>query len=69
VICFYFNMEKIVPKSPSFKEADNAHYEYYRTLSGNEKLQLLELIKPENPDAAIVERYARVHPLTEDEQC
>jgi hypothetical protein len=27
------------------------------------------LIMPENPDAAAVERSARVHPLTEHEQC
>ena len=47
-----------------------ADYEYYRTLSGNEKLQLLlELIMPENPDAAIIERSARVHPLTEHKEC
>jgi hypothetical protein len=65
-----FNMEKIVRKFRSFEEADNADYEYYRTLSGNEKLQLLlDLIMPENPDAAIIERSARVHPLTEHEQC
>jgi hypothetical protein len=63
-------MEKIVRKFRSFEEADNADYEYYRTLSGNEKLQLLlDLIMPENPDAATVERSARVHPLTEHEQC
>jgi hypothetical protein len=42
-------MEKIVRKFRSFEEADNADYEYYRTLSGNEKLQLLlDLIMPEN---------------------
>jgi hypothetical protein len=36
----------------------------------NEKLQLLlELIMPENPDAAIIERSARVHPLTEHKEC
>jgi hypothetical protein len=65
-----FNMEKIVRKFRSFEEADNADYAYYRTLSGNEKLQLLlDLIMPENPDAAIIERSARVHPLTEHEQC
>lgn len=64
------NVEKIVRKFRSFEEADNADYEYYRTLSGNEKLQLLlDLIMPENPDAAIIERSARVHPLTEHEQC
>ena len=63
-------MEKIVRKFRSFEEADNADYEYYRTLSGNEKLQLLlDLIMPENPDAAIIERSPRVHPLTEHEQC
>ena len=63
-------MERVVRKFGSFKEADDANYEYYRTLSGNEKLQiLLELIMPENPDAAVIERSARVHPLTEHEQC
>jgi hypothetical protein len=57
-------MEKIVRKFVSFWEVDNADYDYYRTLSGNEKLQLLlDLIMPENPDAATVERSARVHPL------
>ena len=64
------NMQKIVCKFRSFEEADNADYEYYRTLSGNEKLQLLlDLIMPENPDAATVERSARVHPLAEHEPC
>jgi len=63
-------MEKIVHKFRSFEEADNADYEYYHILSGNEKLQLLlDLIMPENPDAAIIERSARVHSLTEHEQC
>ena len=63
-------MEKIVHKFRSFEEADNADYDYYRTLSGNEKLQLLlDLIMPENPDAATVERSARVHPLTEHKEC
>ena len=63
-------MEKVVRKFHSFDDADNADYEYYRTLSGNEKLQiLLELIMPENPDAVAIERSARVHPLTEHEEC
>ena len=63
-------MEKIVRKFRSFEEADDADYEYYRALSGDEKLQLLlDLIMPENPDAATVERSARVHPLTEHGQC
>ena len=63
-------MEKIVRKFHSFDEADDADDEYYRTLSGDEKLQmLLELIMPENPDAAVIERSARVHPLTEHQEC
>jgi hypothetical protein len=63
-------MERIVRKFSSFEEADNAELEYYRTLSGNEKLQLLlDLIMPENPNAAIIERSARIHPLAEHEQC
>ena len=62
-------MQKVVRKFRSFHEADNADYEYYRTLSGDEKLQiLLELIMPENPDAAVIERSARVHPLSELEE-
>lgn len=63
-------MEKIVKKFRSFDEAEAAEYEHYRTLSGNEKLHLLlELIMPENPDEALIERSARVHPLTEHEAC
>jgi flagellum-specific peptidoglycan hydrolase FlgJ len=62
--------KKIVRKFRSFEEADNADYDYYRALSGNEKLQLLlDLIMPENADAAAIERSARVHPLTEHERC
>ena len=62
-------MEKVVRKFHSFDEADDADYDYYRTLSGNEKLQiLLELIMPENPDAAVIERSARVYPLSELEE-
>ena len=28
-----------------------------------------DLIMPENPDAAVIERSARVYPLTEHEEC
>jgi len=63
-------MLKVVRKFHSFEEEENAEFEYYGALSGNEKLQiLLELILPENPDEAIIERSARVHPLTEHEEC
>jgi hypothetical protein len=59
-------MEKVVQIFRSFDEADDADYEYYRALSGNEKLQmLLDIIMPENPDAAVIERSARVYPLGE----
>lgn len=63
-------MEKIVRKFSSFAEADDADDERYRALSGNEKLQiLLELIMPEDPDAAVIERFARIHSLAEHEEC
>jgi hypothetical protein len=63
-------MEKIVRKFQSFEAQEEAEYEEYRHLSGDEKLQrLLDLIMPENPDAAIIERSARVHPLAEHQEC
>jgi len=63
-------MLKIVRKFRSFEEEENAEYENYRALSGDEKLQrLLDLIMPENPDAAVIERSARIHPLTQHEEC
>ena len=66
MICNYDRTKKI----RQIEAADDAHYKYYRTLSENEALQLLpDLIIPENPDAAIIERSARVHPLTEHKQC
>ena len=63
-------MEKIVRKFRSFEDEENAEYETYRVLSSNEKLQiLLDLIMPENPDAATIERSVRIHPLAEHEEC
>lgn len=63
-------MQKVVRKFRSFEEEENAEFDYYSALSGNEKLQmLLELILPENPNEAIIERSTRVHPLTEHEEC
>ena len=59
-------MEKIVHKYASFEAADQADEDYYRELSGTEKLAiLLELIMPENPDEGVVERSARVYPLAQ----
>lgn len=63
-------MQKVVRKFHSFAEEERAEDDYYGSLSGNEKLQLLlELITPENPDEAIIERSVRVHPLTEHREC
>lgn len=62
-------MEKVVRKFASFAEADEADLEYYRRLSGNERLQiLLELLMPENPDEAVIERSARVYPLAQSRE-
>ena len=59
-------MEKIVRKYASFELADQAEDELYREMSGAEKLQiLLELIMPENPDEAVIQRSARVYPLAQ----
>jgi hypothetical protein len=63
-------MEKIVRKFHLSDATEAADCDEYRDLSGNEKLQiLLDLIMPENPDAAIIERSARIHPLAEHEEC
>ena len=60
-------MEKLVQKYGSFEAADEADLERYRVMSGTEKLQvLLELIMPETPDEAVIQRSARVYPLPRD---
>jgi hypothetical protein len=59
-------MEKIVRTYSSFEAAERADDERYDAMSGTEKLaMLLELIMPENPDEAIIQRSARVYPLVE----
>jgi hypothetical protein len=63
-------MEKIVRKFYLSEDTEAADLAEYRVLTGNERLQiLLELIMPENPNDAIIERSARVHPLAEHEEC
>ena len=63
-------VQKVVQKFRAFEEAEEAEYAYYKALSEDEKLQLLlELILPEEPNAAVIERSARVHPRTEHEAC
>ena len=62
-------MEKVVKTFESWEAADEADLNYYAQLSGDEKLQiLLELILPENPDEAVIERSARVYPLGQGER-
>jgi hypothetical protein len=59
-------MEKVVQKFTSFTAADEADEEHYRRLSGREKIrQLLDLIMPEDPNEATIERSARVYPLAQ----
>jgi hypothetical protein len=63
-------METIVRKFHLLEDAEAADYADYRELTGNKKLQiLLDLIMPENPNEAIIERSARIHPLAEHEEC
>jgi hypothetical protein len=60
-------MEKIVHKFASFAEADEADEARHRRLTGQQKLQiLLDLIMPENPHEAVIERSASVYPLGRD---
>jgi len=60
-------MEKTVHKFASFADADAADDARHRRLSGQQKLQiLLDLIMPENPHEAVIERSARVYPLGRD---
>ncbi len=59
-------MEKIVRTYDSFAAADAADMQRYRHMSGDEKLALLlDLLMPENPDEAVIQRIARVYPLSE----
>ena len=59
-------MEKVVRKFATFEAVDQADDERYRSLNGDEKLrQLLELLMPENPDEAVIQRSARLYPLAE----
>ena len=60
-------MEIVVRKFSSFEDADRADDAEARQLTGDEKLQrLLDLIMPENPDEAVIQRSARVYPLPRD---
>ena len=57
-------MEKVVQKFSDFASAEEADTVHFRNLSGDEKLVLLlDLLMPEDPDEAVIERSARVYPL------
>jgi hypothetical protein len=59
-------MERVVAKYASLRLADDADDDRYRAMDGAEKLQvLLELILPEDPDEAVIQRSARVYPLAQ----
>ncbi|MBI4659445.1 MAG: hypothetical protein HY735_11450 [Verrucomicrobia bacterium] len=59
-------MEKVVRKYDGFQAADEADDARYREMSGAEKMEiLLELIMPEDPDEAVIQRSARVYPLAQ----
>ncbi len=63
-------MDKVVRKFHLSDATEGADCDEYRQFSGNEKLQiLLDLIMPENPDAAPIERSVRIHPLAEHKEC
>lgn len=57
-------MKKVVHKFHSFEAADTADDARYRDMSGEEKLQILiDLVIPEDPNEAVIQRSARVYPL------
>lgn len=63
-------MEKVVRKYSGFQAADEADEERYRNMGASEKLEiLLELIMPENPNEAAIQRSARVYPLAQGPEC
>lgn len=52
-------MQKIVQKFSSFAAADRADFKYLRSLTGEQRLEmLLELISVNDPDEATVQRSA-----------
>ena len=54
-------------KFTSFEEADAANYAYLASLTPEQRLEVfLQLIAPENPDQAKIEKFVRIYPLSED---
>jgi hypothetical protein len=57
-------MEKVVRKFDSFAAADEADLQWYRQLTGDQRLELLlEIIMPSDPNEGVIERSARIYPL------
>ena len=61
-------MKKVIRTFNSFEEAEKADTEYYRSLSGEERLRhFFQLITSENPNEATIERCARTYSITKQE--
>jgi hypothetical protein len=61
-------MERVVRKFNSFAEADAATINHYAQLTPGQRLQLLlDLIMPQDPNEAHIERSARLYPLTQQD--
>lgn len=59
-------MQKVVQKFSNFDAADQSDIEYLRSLTGEQRLEmLLELISVNNADDATIQRSARVYPLAQ----
>ncbi len=57
-------MQRVVKKYASHAEADAADLEAMRKLTGEERIAvLLELIMPENPNEAVMQKVVSVYPL------
>jgi hypothetical protein len=55
-------MEKIVIKHSSFQEAEKSDLHFYRSLSGQKRLEiLLELIQQDNKARGILDEFKRVY--------
>ena len=59
-------MERVLRKFNSFAEADAATVSHYAQLTSEQRLQLLlDLIMPEDPNEALIERSARVYSIAQ----
>ncbi len=64
-------MEKVVRKYRSHQEAEEADIEYYRSLTPEQRLEILytlveQSLDPDDPNARRLQRVVRKVPLEED---